>query len=185
MLKLWKTLRSRIIFNNPWYVLRQDTVELPNGKIVDDYFVSVRHDVALVFPLTKDQNTILVKQYKHGLGEIVLELPGGFFDVEEEKAEKAAERELLEETGYAPGQLIKLGTLSDNPTKDTNRLHLFLAKDCTRTGEQHLDDLEDIEIIPVPVKDLKGMIEKGLIKVSGSVAGIFMALEYLNKSENK
>lgn len=181
MLKLWKTLESTIVFNNPWYVLRQDKVELPDGKIVDDYFVSVRQDVALIFPLTDKGEVVMVRQYKHGLGEIVTELPGGFFDKETETAESAARRELLEETGYVSGDLTKLITLADNPTKDTNRLHVFLAQNCVNVQEQNLDATEDIEVIAVQAEQVQDMIHSGAIKVSGSVAAILLGLEKIGK----
>ena len=73
----WKTLKSDIVFDHKWYTLRRDHVELPTGQVLDDYFVSVRRNVALTFALTDDNHVLLVRQYKHAAGEILIELPGG------------------------------------------------------------------------------------------------------------
>ncbi|MEO1123540.1 MAG: NUDIX hydrolase, partial [Cyanobacteria bacterium J06639_16] len=97
--KRWTLLRSRLVFDHRWYKVRQDEVRLPNGEIIDDYFVSVRPDVALVLPITVDREVIFVHQYRHGAGEVLLELPAGTFDPQQEAAETAALRELQEETG--------------------------------------------------------------------------------------
>ncbi|MGA9377897.1 MAG: NUDIX hydrolase, partial [Phormidium sp.] len=128
MIKKWRILKSKLVFNNKWVTIRQDEVELPKGEIIDDFFVFVRPDIVLVFPVTENQEIVFVRQYRHATGEILLELPAGRLDSEIEDAEVAARRELEEETGYIAKELIKLGTLYDNPIKDTNKIHLFLAK---------------------------------------------------------
>ena len=123
----WKTLRTEMVLDLRWYKVRREEVQLPDGRILDDYYVSVRPEVALVFPVTPAGEVIMVRQYKHGAREILLELPGGVCDPGE-PPEASARRELLEETGYAAGRLTHLATLHDDPTKNTNRFHLFLAE---------------------------------------------------------
>ena len=76
----WKLLFSKLVFNNKWFKVRQDRVELPTGKIIDDYFVWPEGDVAFVAPVTEDNHLILVRQYKHGAGEIMIEFPAGYVD---------------------------------------------------------------------------------------------------------
>ncbi|MEO0541534.1 MAG: NUDIX hydrolase, partial [Cyanobacteria bacterium P01_A01_bin.105] len=128
MLKKWKRLSSQLAFDHRWYKVRQDRVQLPDGNVIDDYFVSLRPDVAMVLPITANQEIVLVRQYRHGAGEILLELPAGTFDPAQEQAAVAAQRELQEETGYLADALEPLATLYDNPVKETNRIHLFLAQ---------------------------------------------------------
>ena len=111
----WALLDSVLVFGHRWYQLRRDTVRLPDGTVVDDYFVSVRPEVAMVFPLTPDGDVIFVRQYKHGAQAITIELPGGTF--RHELPEDAARRELIEETGYTPGELIPLGWIWEDPTR--------------------------------------------------------------------
>jgi ADP-ribose pyrophosphatase len=150
---------------------------------MDDYFVRVGPEVVLVFPLTTEGKVILVRQYKHGAQEILLELPGGFFHAGEEDAATAALRELQEETGYVSDKITKLHTILDNPTKDTHRLHLFIAEEAHLTAAQSLDVSEDIEVVRIPLTDITEQVVQGNIRVSGSVALIFLALAHLQKKQ--
>ncbi|HHG86325.1 MAG TPA: NUDIX hydrolase [Bacteroidetes bacterium] len=181
-IKPWKLLRSKFVFDGKWYRLRQDTVKLPDGREVDDYFVSIRPEVVLTFPVTTEGKAVLVRQYKHGAQKIVLEFPGGVFDPSQETAEAAALRELAEETGYTSGKMKFLGALWDDATKQNNRLHMFLVQDATHTQAQSLDEIEDIEVVEVPVSALLGMIRQGELSVSGSVSLAFMGLDALKEN---
>lgn len=178
-IKKWKILRSRLVFNNPWCKVRQDEIELPNGETISDFFVNIRPDIALVFPITKNQEIVFVRQYRHGIGEILLELPAGAFDPASESAESAAAREFTEETGYVSDSIVKLATLYDNPVKDTNKIHIFLAKDAEKSRQQILDITEDIEVVLVPVSEVMQKILAGEICVSGSVAAVFLGWQFL------
>ncbi|WP_414544093.1 NUDIX hydrolase [Nostoc sp. CCY0012] len=179
-IKKWNILTSKMVLNNFWCQVRQDEIELPNGEIIDDFFVIVRPEIALVLPITVNQEIIFVRQYRHGVSEILLELPAGSFDATKEDAETAAIRELKEETGYISQKVIKLATLYDNPVKDTNQIHLFLAENVKKDGEQTLDITEDIEIVLIPIESVLDKIYQGEITVTGSIAAIFLGLNYLN-----
>jgi len=179
LIKPWKTLRSELVFDHQWYKLRRDHVELPSGQVLDDYFVSVRPDVALVFPLTADNQVVFVRQYKHAAGQILLELPGGVVDEGETSKPAAARRELREETGYEAEQLELLADVLDNPTKDTNSISYFLARDVRHVGEQDLDETENIEVVLVPLAEVESYILRGDIRVAGSVALCLLALRRL------
>ncbi|MDR2247890.1 MAG: NUDIX hydrolase [Treponema sp.] len=100
---------------------------------------------------------VMVRQWRHGPQALSLEFPGGVFEKGEEP-EAAAARELLEETAYAPGRILKLGEMSPNPAIMTNRVHFFLAEDLRDTGKRNLDadEFVDVEIIPVETV-LRGM----------------------------
>lgn len=175
----WTILSSKLALDHPWCQVRQDTVALPNGIVVDDYFVHVRKDVALVFPITPQQEAVMVRQYRHGIQDILLELPAGTFDPTEEQPDVAAQRELQEETGYSTEALIPLTVLYDNPVKDTNRIHLFLAPNAQPIATQQLDITEDIEIVLVPLSEMMTYVAQGKICVAGTVSAIFLGLEWL------
>ena len=112
----WKILDSRYVLQSPYMNLRQDTCQLPEGQVVDDYYVVEHQDVAMVVGLTAQQNIILVEQYKHAIGGVCMELPAGLFEGDNPSAE--ARREFEEETGYTAAHFEPLSTLSVNPTRN-------------------------------------------------------------------
>ncbi|MEB3274544.1 MAG: NUDIX hydrolase [Prochlorothrix sp.] len=178
LIQTWEVLNSAWAFRHRWYNLRQDKVRLPSGLVLSDYFVSLRPEIALVIPVTIDAKVLLVRQYRHGRGEILLELPAGSFDPQRETALAAAQRELREETGYGGDRWIPLGILADNPVRDTNQLHLFLAPDVTYQGVPTPDPSEQIEVVLYPLAQIRSALVAGKIRVAGSMAGLFLALEH-------
>jgi len=152
--------------------------------VIDDYFVVVRPDVALVLAITPNQEIVFVRQYRHGVGEVLLELPAGTFDPNIESPEVAARRELAEETAYSTKHLIKLATLHDNPVKDTNQIHLFLAQNAFISGEQKLDMTEAVEVVLIHKDECLEKIFNGEICVSGTVAALFLGRQFLNSQQN-
>jgi ADP-ribose pyrophosphatase len=123
---------------------------------------------------------IFVRQYRHAVGEFFLELPAGNFDPAKENAEVAAIRELREETGYIPQEFRKIGTLYDKPSKDTNKIHLFVAENVSKVGGQQLDITEEIEVVFIPVEAVLEKIIQGEISVAGTIAALFLSLNLLN-----
>lgn len=172
----WTTLSSKMVFDHPWYRLRQDKVSLPNGQIVDDYFVSLRPDIATVLPITADGQVVFVRQYRHGIGEILLELPAGTFDLAEEPL-AVAQRELAEETGYVADSWTVIATFYNNPVKQNNRIHLFKAEPVWPSGQQQqLDSTEDIEIVLRPIEAIPALIASGEICVAGTLTALLLGL---------
>ncbi len=176
----WKILHSRNVFDHRWYTLRQDVVQLPDGRMIEDYFVSVRPDVVLILAMTADEQVPLVRQYKHGVQKVLLELPGGFVDAGE-SPEQAARRELVEETGYVADEFYQLAGVHGNPTKDTNTDYLFLTTDAVKKHEQSLDQYEQISVELVPFQDLPLLIQQGELCTGNSISTIFLALAHLNR----
>lgn len=178
----WKILQSQLIVDNRWCRVRQDCVQLPNGTVVDDYFINVRPDIALVLPITRDRKIVFVRQYRHGVEQILLELPAGSFDPQRENSIEAAKRELEEETGYYAEHLLELATLYDNPVKDTNAIHVFLAENIIYSGKQKFDITEDIDIVLIPLEEVEERINNREICVAGTLSALFLGLNYLNCS---
>ncbi|NDK56247.1 NUDIX hydrolase [Pontibacter fetidus] len=175
----WKVLNSEMVVDEKWYKLRRDEVELPNGLVLDDYYVSVRPDVVLTFPVTADNQVIFVRQYKHAAGNVFIELPGGVIDDHETNALEAARREMLEETGYTSDDMELVLEVIDNPTKDTNKIYFYLARNARHIATQDLDESESIEVLHVPLHEVESMVMRGEINVSGSVALCLLALKKL------
>jgi len=115
-----------------------------------------------VVGLTEDDRVILVRQYRHGVDRVSLEIPGGVVDPGESPADAAA-RELREETGFAGTAPIHLGTVEPNPAILGNRCHTYLIRDCRPAGEQRLDPGEDIEVATLPRGDVARAVADGRI----------------------
>lgn len=178
-LQKWQLLQSHFVIQNPWCCVRQDAVKLPNGTIVEDFFVHVRPDIALVVAVTTQREVVTVRQYRHGIQEILQELPAGSFDPQQEDALIAAQRELEEETGYSAPHWQKLGIVYDNPVKDTNKIHLFLARNAQKTSPQTLDPTEQICVELLPIEHMETAIAQGQIQVAGSLTALFLARPFL------
>ena len=164
-----------MVFDHRWYRLRQDKVALPNGVVVDDYFVSLRPDIATVLPITAAGEVVFVRQYRHGIGQVLLELPAGTFEAGEDPL-VAAQRELREETGYSADSWELISTVYNNPVKQNNRLHLFKAQPVKLVAEQQLDRTEDIEMVLKPLAAIPELIASGEICVAGSLLALTLGL---------
>lgn len=177
--KPWKRIRSHNVLTNRWITVRQDTVALPSGTLIDDYFVAELPHVAAVMPVTPDNEVVFVRQYRHAAAQVMLELPAGNFDPQKESAATAAIRELREETGYQAKDLELMGIWYDNPVKCSYETHVFLARDVVLVGGQVWDVTEDIEVVTVPLDAIPEAIASGTISVSGSIAALYVGLRRL------
>jgi ADP-ribose pyrophosphatase len=175
----WKTLKSEYLFKDLWFTVRNDTCERPDGKIVSPYYVYEFPTWVTALAMTEDGKVILEKQYRHGIGEVNYELPGGCVDDTDNSLEEAIARELLEETGYTFTQYEYLGKTCANPSTNNNWMHIYLATGGKLVKEQELDDNEDIELHLVSLDELKQMITENQIIQSMHVTAIFYAFQKL------
>src|SRR5215212_1216848 len=131
----WKILSSEYLFSYLWFKVRKDKCETPEGKIIDPYYVYEFPNWVTAVPVTEDGKIIMVRQYRHALGETCIEIPGGCVDPTDKELKDAIGREVLEETGYQFDSWEYLGKISPNPSTNSNLLHMFLAKDGRKTAE--------------------------------------------------
>ena len=115
-----------------------------------------------VVPVTADGHIVMVRQYRHGLGDVTLEIPGGIVDPGEEPAAAAA-RELREETGYRAGSVRFIGALNPNPAVFGNRVYTYLAEDCVPEGAIENSATEETVVECVPEADLPARTRAGEI----------------------
>lgn len=118
--------------------------------------VGAAPDWATVLPVTLvdgEAHFILVRQWRHGSDAVSVEFPGGAVEPGEDP-EAGVARELREETGYAAGRIVKLGTMSPNPAFMRNRFHVYLAEGCVPASGQELDDDELVDVLLEPVADV-------------------------------
>lgn len=175
----WQILNSRDAFVTPYFKVRQDECQLPDGRVIDDYYVVDSPGIALVVARTTGQEFLLVEQYKHGIGEICIEIVGGLCEEDSSDPLEDARRELREETGYTSDTWVKLATFYASPTRANNHIHIYLALDAKKVGEQVLDPNESINVLRLPQAQIMDHIRKGKIKVADSVSGLLLALDYL------
>lgn len=141
----WKTLSSERLFNRPWLTVRREKVQLPNGTIHPEYYVLEYPTWINVIAITKEGKFVFVRQYRHGLGIVAMELCAGVVEPGEDPME-GAKRELLEETGYAGGTWEQWMVICANPSSQNNLSYCYIARGVELVAEQHLDATEDIEV---------------------------------------
>ncbi len=177
----WKTLSSEYLFNDTWLHARKDRCIRPDGKIVDPYYVMEYPEWVTALAFTKDEKVILVRQYRHAIGEVCLELPGGCVDNNDKNFEEAVRREFLEETGYSFETAEYLGRTSANPTTNSNTLHMFILTGGEKVQSQQLDANEEIDVLIVSFEEFKQMIAENKFLQSMHVTNILYALIKLNR----
>ena len=159
----WKTLETKYLIRKPWLTARVDKLELPDGRIMPEYYVLEYPDWVNVLALTTDGQMVMIRQYRYGLGQAGFELVAGVID-EGETPEQAARRELLEETGFGGGEWQEVMTLSANPSTTNNLTHCFLATGVERISTQQLEPPEDIEVHIMHPDEVLGMLQRNEIK---------------------
>ncbi|MBX9785482.1 MAG: NUDIX hydrolase [Chitinophagaceae bacterium] len=177
----WKLLSSKYLFKDNWLTMRADTCERPDGRIIEPYYVYEFPDWVTAVALTKENKILIVRQYRHALGQTILEIPGGCVDANDQNPEQAIARELLEETGYAFESYEFLCKTSANPSTNNNLMHVFLAKGGTKVKEQELDEAEDIEVLLYSVDEVKELIRTNQLLQSMHVTALLYALEKMGE----
>lgn len=177
----WKTLSSDYLFNDTWLRARRDKCERPDGKIVYPYYVMEYPQWVTGFGLTEDNKVILVQQYRHALGEVCMELPGGCIDATDASHEAAVRREFLEETGYEFDTAEYLGRTSANPSTNANVLHMYILKGGRKVQEQELDHNEEIRVFLVSMEDFATMLRENQFIQSMHVTNILFAMLRLGR----
>ncbi len=172
----WKTLSSEYLFNDRWFKVRKEVCETPDGTIVDPYYIYDFPTWVGAVPVTNDGKIVMVRQYRHALGETCIEIPGGCVDDTDKNFEQAIARELLEETGYSFSSYEYLGKISPNPSTNSNLLHMFLAKGGKKIAEQQLDGNEEIDVLLISVDELKQLLKENKIIQAMHVSCIMYAL---------
>ena len=164
-----RTVESKTIYEDKIVTVLVDQAELPNGNRALREVVLHPGGVAIL-PLDQDGNVTLVQQYRYPFHELLLELPAGKLDPEEEHRTAAA-RELSEETGLEAGELTYLGCILASPGFCSEKLHMYLARGLRRSVS-HPDDDEFLNVITMPFAELVQKVMDGTIQDAKTVATV-------------
>ena len=176
MLKVWESLgtrellrvgaRLRVLFEH---------VRLPDGREIEDYLQFAAPSYAVIVAQTQEGRIVCERQYKHGPREIVLTLPAGSIEQGEEPM-AGAQRELLEETGYASDDWQLLGRWVIYGNARGGTANAFLARGCRKIAEPASGDLEEMSIeLKTPDELLKALLA-GELALLPDAAGVLRAL---------
>ena len=157
----WKVLSSVYESRKFWFTVRREELQLPNGTVIREYWINEYRPWVNVVAVTDNDEVLMVRQYRPGLGAVHFEIPAGTSDPDENDLELACRRELLEETGYGGGRWSLLMTLSANPALQNNLTYTFLAEGVVPTAAPHAEASEDLRLHLVPARDIEAMIDDG------------------------
>ena len=200
-MKPWKLLKTEYLVDAPWLKVAKETCELPNGKVIDDFYTLWQPDWVLILARTAGGKWVMTEQYRHGTGKIALEFPAGIID-KGETPEQAALRELQEECGYRidprlreddngareddngeredddgareddKGKAIRyLGTFPVNPDRHRGVFHVVFIDRVVKAGATHFDSTEDIESFELSDEELQKKMADGTFNHPLQIAG--------------
>jgi len=159
---LWKRKSTRRLADCRVFSVSESVSVCPRTSQEHRFYYLDTADWVNIVPITSQQEVVFVRQFRHGSEDITLEIPGGMVDAGEDP-EVAAVRECLEESGYEAGRVESLGVLNPNPAIFPNRLHTYLARECSRVTEIANTSTEHTELVLVPIADLQRMLQSGEI----------------------
>ncbi len=199
-MKPWKLLNSEYLVDAPWLKVAKETCELPNGKVIDDFYTLWQPDWVLILARTTEGKWVMTEQYRHGTGKIELEFPAGIID-KGETPEQAAARELQEECGYgiekqcvtlseaskmrsrtgldsstplrsAQNDTISyLGSFPVNPDRHRGKFHVVFIDGVVKGGSTHFDSTEEIESLLLSDDELQAQMADGTFNHPLQMAG--------------
>ena len=174
----WKTINFETIVSDKYCTVKRNQVQLPDGAEINDFYTVTIPDAALVVAITSDSHIILKREYRFACGEDILECPAGMVESGEDPL-TTAKRELLEETGYVSDQWTWFGATRESTSKLTNRMWLFMARDCKQVSDQQLDRNERVEVIRIPLAEAVEMVMENQINANSSAHAILKAEKLL------
>lgn len=158
MIQDWAVLKRQQVEDFKLFQVQKKQVRSPRTGEIRDVQAIHLVDWVLILALTDDEKVIMVRQYRHGIERICLELPGGLVDPADDSPATSAQRELLEETGYQADQIMLIGECYPQPAILSNKCFFYLAQNAAEAKAQQLDSGEDIEIVKIPLEQIPDRI---------------------------
>lgn len=175
----WELVGTEHLQDCAVFQVHRTLTRSPRSGEVHSFYRIDASDWVNVVPLTAADEVVMVRQWRHGVGEITLEIPGGIVDPGETPAQAAA-RELLEETGFRADGIEPIGVVNPNPALFGNRVHTFLAPGARRVAEVANEGQEETVVELVPVSEIPARLRSGEI----DHALVIAALHWFELSRN-
>lgn len=169
----WEKLSHEVVFQKYNRKIEKIMFRLPNGE-EKIFYIKLEGPAVATLAITKDNQVILVRQFRPGPNVIFNEIPGGYIG-KGETLEQAAERELLGETGYK-GNVRLVTTASDCAYSTMNR-YCMVATECEKVAEQKLDKTEFAKVVLMPLKEFRELLKSG--KMTDIEVG-YLGLDFLS-----
>ncbi len=172
----WETVETREDRKYGLFSVHIQKNRSPRTGQIHEFQVLDCPDWVAVVAVTPNQELVMVKQHRHGTGELSLEPPGGLIK-EGQSPEQSGREELEEETGYTAQSFELLGWMHPMPAIFTNKFYVFLARDATPTGHLHPDETEEIETVLIPAQQVREYIRSGKITCSVMISALYLYLD--------
>ena len=175
----WESLTKKSILDKkPWFEVFSESVRIPDGEVIPEYYgIEMPHYTA-VFAVTEDQKIMVLRCYRHAIGEVTLTMPGGMIEVGESPLE-GIQREFLEETGYFAKEWKPLGTFVGNSTRGCGTYHLFFATGAYPVQEPDSGDLEELELLLWKKQEVEQALDEGQAQSLGVTSILLLGLRCL------
>jgi 8-oxo-dGTP pyrophosphatase MutT (NUDIX family) len=172
----WRVQKRKVVYQSPWVNLYQDTVQLPDGTIIEDHHVvDYPRNAAGVIPLGNDGRVLLIEHYRFITQTRGWEIPAGRID-DREEPQQAAARELIEEAAHVAGSITALGRYYAAIGSSNLAFHLFVARNLTPTGGK-VDTNEVLDVRWFPVSELRQLIVHNAILDGLSLTALLWAMQ--------
>ena len=182
---IWEELSREHIVQDEWIDFRRSAYRYPDGKVFSPYYSYSRRDYTVIVASDAEGRYLCVRQFRQGIKEVTTEFPAGGIERTDgreygnsdaaEDALECAKRELLEETGYGSDDWTHLLTIPSNATVCDNYAHVFMARNCRKAGEQHLDDTEYLNVVMLTAEEIEQLIHSGRFQQSVHVMAWLLA----------
>jgi 8-oxo-dGTP pyrophosphatase MutT (NUDIX family) len=160
-LHTWERLASEVAYACRIFAIRRDRARFSRDDAEHEFHVLESTDWVNIIPITRSEEVVFVRQFRHGIRATTLEIPGGMVDADDASPLIAARREMIEESGYDSERVEPLGCIHPNPAIQNNRCHSFVAYDVERRYDPSFDSTEETEVVLVPLLRVPDLVRSG------------------------